>query len=202
MLDWGHPRSLTSRALKAGQPYSSSLMVNEAVEAQSKSQAADAGFGEKDLPRVIQHVVGALDAAPKLQEPFYHLEMSRIFPDDVYARMLEAMPVKGDYRLMSGRTKSTRMNDGGTRTKIDLFPEYIRHLPVAKRKVWEVVGQALCSPEVREAFRRCLAPGLEHRFGPGYAKVGMYPIPILTRDVPGYKIGIHPDTHCLLTHKF
>jgi hypothetical protein len=23
----------------------------------------------------------------------------------------------------------------------------------------------------------------------------MYPIPILTRDVPGYSIGIHPDTH-------
>jgi hypothetical protein len=23
----------------------------------------------------------------------------------------------------------------------------------------------------------------------------MYPIPILTRDVPGYRIGIHPDTH-------
>src|SRR5262249_25168118 len=28
-----------------------------------------------------------------------------------------------------------------------------------------------------------------------YRHVGMYPIPILTRDRPGYKIGIHPDTH-------
>ena len=25
--------------------------------------------------------------------------------------------------------------------------------------------------------------------------MGLYPIPILTRDVPGYQIGIHPDTH-------
>jgi hypothetical protein len=32
------------------------------------------------------------------------------------------------------------------------------------------------------------------RFGPGKAEVPLYPIPILTRDVPGYRIGIHPDT--------
>jgi len=38
-------------------------------------------------------------------------------------------------------------------------------------------------------------PGLEQRFGPDWRKVGLYPIPILTRDVPGYQIGIHPDTH-------
>jgi len=155
-----------------------------------------AATGKTDLQRIIQHGVDAIDSAAQLPEPFFHLELSNVFPADVYDRMLEAMPVKGDYRVMSGRTKSTRTNDGdGTRTKIDLFPEYIRHLPAGKREVWATVGQALCSPEVREAFRRRLAPGLERRFGPGYAKVGMYPIPILTRDVPGYRIGIHPDTH-------
>jgi hypothetical protein len=106
------------------------------------------------------------------------------------------MPERQDYRQMSGRTKSTRtMDGGGTRTKLDLFPEFIRHLPANKQEVWSVVGKALCSREVREAFRRQLAPGLEERFGPKYRTVGMYPIPILTRDVPGYSIGIHPDTH-------
>jgi hypothetical protein len=39
-----------------------------------------------------------------------------------------------------------------------------------------------------------LARALERRFGPDYAKVGMYPIAILTRDVPGYKIDPHTDT--------
>ncbi len=42
---------------------------------------------------------------------------------------------------------------------------------------------------------RRLAPGLERRFGADFAKVGMYPIPILTRDMPGYLITPHPDTH-------
>ena len=151
---------------------------------------------KRDLNRIIDHVAAAIDASPQGRDPFYHLQLVNIFPPDLYAQMMDAMPVASDYRAMSGRTKSTRtMNGGGTRVKIDLFPEYIRHLPPEKRKVWKVVGKALCSKKVREAFRRRLAPGLERRYGPSYKRVGMYPIPILTRDVPGYKIGIHPDTH-------
>ena len=41
---------------------------------------------------------------------------------------------------------------------------------------------------------RRLAPGLAKRFGDGFADVGMYPIPILTRDIPGYLITPHTDT--------
>ncbi len=60
--------------------------------------------------------------------------------------------------------------------------------------VWDLVGRALCSRPVRDAFVRRLARPLERRFGPGYAKVGMFPIPVLTRDIPGYLITPHTDT--------
>ena len=153
-------------------------------------------MNKDNIDRTIEHVVGAINAAVECHEPFHHLQLVNVFATDVYSAMLDAMPVREDYRQMSGRTKSTRTNDGGgTRTKIDLFPEYIRHLPQEKKRVWEMIGQVLCSKEVREAFRQRLVPGLEKRFGPEYRKVGMYPIPILTRDVSGYSIGIHPDTH-------
>ncbi len=95
---------------------------------------------------------------------------------------------------MHGRSKGHDLADGThTRVKIDLFPEYIRHLPPQKRAVWDIVGRALCSRPVRDAFMRRLAPPLERRFG-RYAKTGMYPIPILTRDIPGYLITPHTDT--------
>jgi hypothetical protein len=150
---------------------------------------------KRDLNRIIDHVACAVDTAAESRNPFFHLQLKNIFPEDVYAKMLEEMPVAHDYRAMSGRTKTTRLtNGGGTRVKIDLFPEYIRHLPTKKRKFWNIVGKALCSTKVRDAFMRRLAPGLERRYGPKYKKVGMYPIPILTRDIPGYRIGIHPDT--------
>ena len=96
---------------------------------------------------------------------------------------------------MHGRSKGHDLDDGThTRVKIDLFPEYIRNLPPQKRALWDVVGRALCSDKVRQAFIRRLAPGLQKRFGEDYAKVGMYPIPILTRDIPGYLITPHTDT--------
>jgi hypothetical protein len=92
---------------------------------------------------------------------------------------------------MSGRSRTR----DSLRIKMDLFPEQIRHLPRSKKRVWLLVGQALCSKRVGEAFRRKLLPGLRERFGARAQSIRFYPIPILTRDVPGYHIGVHPDTH-------
>ncbi|HEX3983607.1 MAG TPA: hypothetical protein VHX12_07930 [Acidisoma sp.] len=105
--------------------------------------------------------------------------------------MLALMPSAADYRPMHGRSK---VEGTPTRVKIDLFPEYIRNLPAEKRALWDIVGRALCSEKVKQAFIRRLAPGLSKRFGRKFASTGMYPIPILTRDIPGYMIPPHTDT--------
>ena len=147
------------------------------------------------VKRLQEFIARAVSSARKTERPFYHLELERVFPEDVYAGMLAAMPVAADYRPLHGQNKCNVLADGTpTRVKIDLFPEYIRHLPPEKRAVWDVVGRALCSDQVKEAFVRELAPALVRRFGPDFAKVGMYPIPILTRDIPGYMITPHTDT--------
>lgn len=154
-----------------------------------------AGNRKLAIERLRDFVVTSVDAAHHYDAPFTHLVLDRVFPDDVYAAMLANMPDAADYRPMHGRAKGHDLADGThTRVKIDLFPEYIRHLPADKRAVWDVVGRALCSAGVRDAFVRRLAPALARRFGPAYAKVGMFPIPVLTRDIPGYLITPHPDT--------
>jgi hypothetical protein len=146
--------------------------------------------------RLADFVEQSIEAARAVEKPFFHLEFDRVFPDDVYANIVRLMPVTRDYRPMHGRSKGHDLEDGThTRVKIDLFPEYIRNLPAEKRALWDVVGRALCSEKVKQAFVRRLAPGLRKRFGEGFAKVGMYPIPILTRDIPGYRITPHTDTH-------
>ena len=148
------------------------------------------------IERLSDFVVASIETAPNFEAPFYHLVLDRIFPDDVYAAMLANVPVAADYRPMHGRSKGHDLPDGThTRVKIDLFPEYIRHLPPQQRALWNVVGRALCSAPVREAFVHRLAGPLEQRFGRGYAKVAMFPIPVLTRDIPGYLITPHTDTH-------
>jgi hypothetical protein len=149
-----------------------------------------------EVESLISFVARSVDEARAVERPFFHLEFDRVFPNDIYGEMLQAMPNTSDYRRMSGRRKEDVRDDGTpTRVKIDLFPEYIRGLPAEKRAVWEQVGRALCSREVQAAFVRRLEPGLSRRFGDDFADVDLYPVPTLTRDVPGYKIAVHSDTH-------
>jgi hypothetical protein len=147
------------------------------------------------VEHLSQFVASSVRTGRASDTPFHHLIFDRFFPDDVYDQMLAAMPLASDYRSMSGRSKRHDLADGThTRVKIDLFPEYIRFLPPAKRAIWDVVGRALCSQRVKQTLIEGLAPGLRRRFGANFSNVGMYPIPVLTRDIPGYRIPPHPDT--------
>ncbi|MFL6520351.1 MAG: hypothetical protein ACJ8NS_09050 [Chthoniobacterales bacterium] len=148
-----------------------------------------------DVRSLSRFIAAAVRAAQAGEDPFEHIVLRNVFPDDLYAAMLSAMPVSSYYRPISGRGKVRNLIDGvHTRVKVDLFPEYIRGLQPEQRAVWNLVGQALCSAELKNAFVERLGPGLERRFGPDFAKARLYPIPILTRDVPGYFITPHPDT--------
>jgi hypothetical protein len=164
----------------------------EPVNAMDQTTTLSLNDRRRAAARLASFVAQSVDNARAVEKPFFHLEFDRVFPDDIYAQVLRLMPESSDYRSMHGQSK---VKDGTqTRVKIDLFPEYIRNLPAEKRALWDVVGRALCSAPVKEAFVRRLAPGLSKRFGTDFARVGMYPIPILTRDIPGYMITPHTDT--------
>jgi len=150
---------------------------------------------QRAVERLSDHVAASIAAARVVDTPFFHIEFDRVFPDDIYASILAMMPQAVDYRPMHGRSRGNDLADGThTRVKIDLFPEYIRNLPPEKRALWNVVGRALCSETVKRALVSELAPGLSKRFGGTFGNVGMFPIPILTRDIPGYRITPHTDS--------
>jgi hypothetical protein len=74
-----------------------------------------------------------------------------------------------------------------------LYPELLWRLPAELRRVWLPVARSLCSGELETAFKNKFRSALEKRFGKPAEKIGMYPIPILLRDQPGYKISVHSD---------
>ena len=150
----------------------------------------------RSVKNLIDFMVESAQAARADDTPFHHLRFDRVFPDAFYMAMLEAMPDESDYRAMSGKSKigSSRADGKPTRTKIDLFPEYIRHLAPEKRGIWDAVGCVLRSKQLEMVFIQRLAPGLKQRFGANFAKVQMYPVPILTRDIPGYRVFKHTDS--------
>src|ERR1051325_6752575 len=108
-----------------------------------------------EAAKLASYIVQSIEQAKASEKPFYHLQFERVFPDDIYAAILREMPGANDYRALPGRDNVNILDDGSaTRVKIDLFPEYIRNLPPQKRELWDIVGRALCSNEVRDAFVR------------------------------------------------
>jgi hypothetical protein len=55
------------------------------------------------------------------------------------------------------------------------------------------VARTLCSRRLQNAFKVKFRTTLERRFGKPVERIGLYPVPILLRDQPGYRIGIHAD---------
>ena len=62
---------------------------------------------------LVESLVASTEAAEEGRKPFRRLAFDRVFPGDLYERMLAAMPVVSDYRPMSGRTRADTLVDGG-----------------------------------------------------------------------------------------
>jgi hypothetical protein len=141
---------------------------------------------------VEQQLVAAVDRAEIRHQPFDHVYMEQVLDRESYTALLAAMPDRRFYHDLRHRD-AVREDGSSTRLRMYLYPELLWRLPAELRRVWLPVARALCSPGLEMAFKRKFRSALEERFGKRAEKVGMYPIPILLRDQPGYKISIHSD---------
>jgi hypothetical protein len=141
---------------------------------------------------VEQQLVTAVDRAEVRHEPFDHVYMEQVLDPETYADLHAAMPERRFYHDLRHRD-ALREDGSSTRQRMYLYPELLGRLPAGQRRVWMPIARALCSRELEQAFKRKFRRALEERFGKPAEKIGVYPIPILLRDQPGYKISIHSD---------
>lgn len=142
--------------------------------------------------RVDQELVLAVERSELRRQPFPHIYMEQILPSEDYFTLLAVMPAKGFYHQLS-HIDAMRADGSSTRLRLYLYPELLWRLPRKQRRAWVAVARALCSRELENAFRRKFRSELEDRFGKPVEEIGLYPVPILLRDQPGYRIGIHSD---------
>lgn len=141
---------------------------------------------------VQEQMVAAVDRAELRTKPFDHVYMEGVLDRATYRDLLTAMPGRRFYHDLRHRD-ALRKDGSSTRLRMYLYPEMLRGLPEEQKKVWLPVARALCSQALEEAFKRKFRASLEERFGKAAEKIGVYPIPILLRDQPGYKISVHSD---------
>lgn len=136
--------------------------------------------------------VTAVNRSPLQHEPFDHITMEQVLDPAGYAALLAALPERRFYHELVHKD-AMRADGSSTRLRMYLYPELLWRLPDAQRRVWLPVARALCSERLQDAFKRKFRSALEERFQKSVERIGLYPVPILLRDQPGYRIGIHAD---------
>lgn len=139
-----------------------------------------------------ERMLAAIHESVLATVPCEHLYMRNVFSPDVYARLLASMPARDRFHDL--RHKDAMRADGSSaRLRMYLYPEQLWRLPAEQRALWTAVSRTLRSRALQDAFKRKFRQSLETRFGRSIDQLDFYPIPILVRDQPGYRIGIHAD---------
>src|SRR5712692_1293232 len=114
--------------------------------------------------------------------------MEGLFFPAYYRRLLEHLPETRRYRELTHR--DAMQGDGhSARRKFCLFSEHIMLLPAAQRRFWLELSRVLRSRALQDAFKQKFRVPLERRFGRRVERLSFYPVPILLRDLSGYRIG-------------
>ena len=137
-------------------------------------------------------LVGRVAATPLETAPFVHVYLEQLFPTAEYRRLLDHLPETRRYRELTHR-EAMRPDGTSARRKFYLLPEHIVWLPAAQRAYWRRLARLLRSRELQDAFKAKFRTALEERFGRSIGELSFYPVPMLLRDLGGYRIGIHGD---------
>jgi hypothetical protein len=149
------------------------------------TRVPDAAAAAAELVRVVNQ-------APLRDAPFDHIQLQAVFPAAFYRAMLATFPDAAAFHPLHHRD-ALRADGTSTRRRLYLYPENLLRLPAAQRRIWAQVAAVLCAPDLQRALKRKFRAALEDRFQQAAERIPLYPVPILVRDLPGYRIGIHAD---------
>ena len=141
---------------------------------------------------VENQLLTAVERSDLRERPFDHIYIEEAFERGTFDRLLATLP---DRRYLHELRHSDAMRADGssTRLRMYLYPELLWRLPARQRAIWLPLAKALCSKSLEGAFKDKFRSSLEARFRKPAEKIRLYPIPILLRDQPGYRIAVHSD---------
>lgn len=156
--------------------------ANEAVEIEDEPVTVD---------QLVARIVRRIDAAPIDPEPCGNIFMEDMLPRNIYAELLARLP--GDDALDPIIHPDAIAEDGRrTRYLLDLTRDSLARFEPEHQPFWEAMIELFTAPEITRAIVRKFAPTLRERFGD--RAPDLVAVPMLYRDFPGYRIGIHPDS--------
>ena len=147
--------------------------------------------------QALQHMVRQIKQTPALQEPFTHIYLESVLPDDLYEQVLQHLPEPQHYHGSAERYVSGEAGGGYVRWMCQLTPENLASQSAEQQEFWRGLGTALTAPELKQAIFTKLAKDLAFRYGVPESQAGDlvgYSRPTLYRETEGFEIPPHPDT--------
>lgn len=142
---------------------------------------------------LVDHFLAALDQADVVHEPFSHLYVQGMFPDDFYVELLENIKAVEAYKPLKHKD-AMRADGSSTRHVMPLNDEALAALEERHRQYFDLVREVFAAPDIKRKLFTLLAPGLRDRIGKADVEdVAAYPKSGLFKDASGYKISPHKD---------
>ena len=145
---------------------------------------------------VLEHCLEVIEGTPAEDQPFPHVLLKRVFPEDVYQGLIEAFPPEACF-VKANQKHHTNEYGGSTRQRMSLCESSLDSLPTSDHRLWATVRAAIGSKEVRDAIFFKLSKGLCRRFKVDrneLRKIPAFPRGQLYSETEGYRIAPHPDT--------
>ena len=144
---------------------------------------------------VLTHMVSAVNRAQASDEPYSHVYIENVFPQDFYERICTSLP---DTTLYSPQNIKVWVRPDGTSTRDRLFvtSDAISNIDEDRRELWRTVSSLLTSAALKKAVFRRVAKDLAFRFAIDETEVDgiqSHPRLVLLRDTDQYRIKPHPD---------
>ena len=142
------------------------------------------------IDQIIGRIIDRIAAAPVDPVPSGNIFMEDMLPANVYRELLLRLP--GDEALDPIDHPDAIDADGKpTRFLLDLTPASLSRIASDDQPFWQAMIDVFTAPAIAEAIIAKFEPALRERFGDRLPD--LVAVPILYRDRPGYRIGVHPD---------
>lgn len=143
------------------------------------------------IDALVKRIAARIAETPVDPDPCDHLFMQGMFPANVYEELLARLPA--DSVLDPIEHPDAIATDGRvTRYLLDLTRDSLARLDPEDQQFWLAMIEMFTAPEITQAILAKFEPELRTRFGDDLPQ--LVAVPVLYRDFPGYRIGVHPDT--------
>jgi hypothetical protein len=138
----------------------------------------------------IERVIDKIRSASVDPHPVDNIYLEDVFDSFFYQEILENLPPDEAYDYIPH--PDARLPDGtSTRRILTIGADTLARFDSATHGFWENFLQELTSSEIITCITQKFSTTINACFGPEWPP--LVAVPVLYRDYPGYRIGIHPD---------